>query len=76
MLSTSFYHQRPGLPTGFILNNILKLCIHFSSLQYILSLSVVLVITHKKQPRGLSPRANYTERATPAVGEVSVNFCG
>jgi hypothetical protein len=26
--------------------------------------------------RGLSPQANYTDRATAAVGEVSANFCG
>jgi hypothetical protein len=25
---------------------------------------------------GLSPRANYTDRATTAVSEVSANFCG
>jgi hypothetical protein len=29
----------------------------------------------KKKLRGLSPRANYTERP-PLVGEVSGNFCG
>ena len=26
--------------------------------------------------RGLSPHANYTDRAAAAVGEVSANFCG
>jgi hypothetical protein len=30
----------------------------------------------KTKLRGLSPRANYTDRATAAVGEVSANFCG
>jgi hypothetical protein len=25
---------------------------------------------------GLSPRANYTDRATPLVGEMIANFCG
>jgi hypothetical protein len=25
---------------------------------------------------GLSPQANYTDRATPLVGQVSANFCG
>jgi hypothetical protein len=29
-----------------------------------------------KKLRGLSPRANYTDRAPPIVGEVSANFCG
>jgi hypothetical protein len=28
----------------------------------------------KKKLRGLSPRANYTDRAT--AGEVAANFCG
>jgi hypothetical protein len=30
----------------------------------------------KTKLHGLSPRANYMERATPLVGEVSANFCG
>jgi hypothetical protein len=29
----------------------------------------------KQQLRGLSPWTNYTNRATPLVGEVSTNFC-
>jgi hypothetical protein len=31
---------------------------------------------NKKKLHGLSPRANYTDRATAAVGEVIANFCG
>jgi len=31
---------------------------------------------HKKKLRGLSPRANYTDIAAAAGGEVSANFCG
>jgi hypothetical protein len=30
----------------------------------------------KTKLRGLSPLANYTDRATTACGEVSANFCG
>jgi hypothetical protein len=30
----------------------------------------------KKKLRGLNSRANYTDRVTAAVGEVSANFCG
>jgi hypothetical protein len=30
----------------------------------------------KKKLHGLSPRANYTDRATPLVVEVIANFCG
>jgi hypothetical protein len=30
----------------------------------------------EKNSRGLSPRANYTDRATAAVSEVSANFFG
>jgi hypothetical protein len=30
----------------------------------------------KKNIRGLSPRADYTDRVTPLAGEVSANFCG
>jgi hypothetical protein len=35
---------------------------------------VIVVITNKKEILGLSSRANYTDRATPLVGEVSANF--
>jgi hypothetical protein len=31
---------------------------------------------HKKKLRGLSPQANYTDRATAAVGEVVPTFAG
>jgi hypothetical protein len=30
----------------------------------------------KKELHGLSPRANYTDRETAVVGEVTANFCG
>jgi hypothetical protein len=30
----------------------------------------------KQKLRGLSPQANYTDRGTQLVGEVSTNFCG
>jgi hypothetical protein len=30
----------------------------------------------KKNLCGLSPQANYTDRATAAIGEVSADFCG
>jgi hypothetical protein len=30
----------------------------------------------KKELRGLSPRANYTDRVIAVVDEVSANFCG
>jgi hypothetical protein len=32
--------------------------------------------TNKQKLRGLSLQPNYTDRATPLVGEVSANFCG
>jgi hypothetical protein len=32
--------------------------------------------TKLKKLRGLSPQANYTDRATAAVGEVVPTFCG
>jgi hypothetical protein len=33
-------------------------------------------IFFKTKLRGLSPQVNYTDRATPLVGEVRANFCG
>jgi hypothetical protein len=34
------------------------------------------ILSLKLKLRGLSPRANYTDRATAAVGDVSAKFCG
>jgi hypothetical protein len=37
---------------------------------------VSLLLSIKKKLRGLSPQANYTDRATAAVGEVVPTFTG
>jgi hypothetical protein len=34
----------------------------------------ILILKNKTKLRGLSPRANYTDRATAACREVSANF--
>jgi hypothetical protein len=36
----------------------------------------VNLMKHTKKLRDLCPRANYTDRAPPLVGEVSANLCG
>ena len=36
----------------------------------------IIVKGTKTKLRGLSPHANYTDRAAAAVSEVSANFCG
>jgi hypothetical protein len=40
------------------------------------SLTPAALYSPTNQLRGFSPRANYTDRATAAIGEVNVNFCG
>jgi hypothetical protein len=41
-----------------------------------LTLYIYIYTTIYIKLHGLSPRANYTDRAKPLVGEVIANFCG
>jgi hypothetical protein len=51
-----------------------EICTHNANL--ILHKNKTTKLKKKTKLRGLSPQANYTDRATAAVGEVVPTFCG
>jgi hypothetical protein len=54
---------------------IIELKIDFYQVAVLLQYDTPHKTTHKTKLRGLSLRANYSDRETAAVGEVSANVC-